>query len=150
MSHPLLKRIDPIRESGAWGSDPFGSGSTTWGGSDDEPYELSVIQLGSDDLTDDLNRDFAGVTQFRYGVPVATRTWMNPRSWRLNINVATKEYIEGLRQFFTDRVFYLQPDPNDDNTLYRVYWLEDQFRPQRVLRPGYYSLTATFVETPEA
>jgi len=87
------------------------------------------------------------VTQYRYGVPVATKTWKHARGWRLQINIAPQEYIEGLRQFFEDRVFLLYPDGESSDLSYEVYWMEESFEPKRVGRPGFYSLTATFKET---
>lgn len=147
MPTPVFQRIDPIRDPGGFGTDPFGSGST-FGGSDDEPVEVSIVQLGSDDLTTDLNRQFGGVTLSRYGIPIGSRTWFNARRWRLNINIASQDYIESLRPFWEQKTFRLYPDSTTD-LYYTVMWMETEFAPRRVSRPGFYSLNATLVETPD-
>lgn len=109
-------------------------------------FELSVIQLGSDDLSEALRRDRAGVTHDRYGVTIASRTWKQARIWNLNINVASQGYIESLREYFEAASFYLYPDIDNTAVKYTVYWQEDSFNPTYVA-PGKYALRATFKET---
>lgn len=106
---------------------------------------LSYIQLGGDDLADDVRRDRAGVVNSRYGVPVDNRVWTNVRVWNLNINHAPQAHIEALRTYFEDGKCYLYPD-GDIATKYSVFWIEDSFNPQ-FIKPGYYSLKATLKQT---
>lgn len=109
-------------------------------------FELSVIQLGSDDLSESLRRDRAGVAHDRYGVTIASRTWKQARVWNLNLNAVSKDYIESLRDYFEAGSFYLYPDIDNTAVKYNVYWQEEQFNPVYVA-PNKYALRATFKET---
>lgn len=106
---------------------------------------LTYIQVGSDDLTEDLKRKRAGVTLERYGVPVAQRVWTNTRSWTLNLNVVPVSYIETLRAFYEAGTFWLYPNTAAPSIRYKVIW-DGDFDPIPVNKVGYYSLTASFRE----
>lgn len=110
------------------------------------PTNLTIIHVGSDDLSEALRRDRAGITHSRYGVPVASRTWKQAKVWNLNINSASQSYMETLRTFFEAGSFYLYPDSENLTIKYTVYWMEDSFDPQYIA-PNQYSLRATFKET---
>lgn len=111
------------------------------------PYiqSMSIAQFGSDEFSEELRRDRAGVTHKRYGVTVGSRKWKDVRVWKLNLNTATQETISVLQVFFKLGTFYLIPDSDFPATYYTVYWEDDSFSP-RYIAPNQYSVQATFKE----
>jgi len=110
------------------------------------PTEISVLHIGSDELSEDLKRSRAGVQHQRHGVTIAARTWMLPKVWNININSASKEYMESLRVFFEAGAFLMYPDVDNTAIFYNVYWSKDTFDPQYI-SPNQYRLTASIKET---
>jgi len=69
-------------------------------------HELLYVQLGGDELSEELRRDRAGVVHKRYGVTIGSRTWVESKVWRLNINACPQSEIETLQQYFELGEFY--------------------------------------------
>lgn len=109
-------------------------------------FELTVVHVGSDDLSDSLRRERAGVRHDRYGVTISARTWKQAKIWNYNINAASHAYIVSLRDFYEDGAFYLYPDSSNLSVKYTVFWDENGFNPVYVA-PDTYALQCTFKET---
>jgi hypothetical protein len=119
--------------------DSGGYGDMPYGGSMPAPVEIPVVNIGSDDPTQENNKRAGETVHQRSGITIGVRTFASRNHWRFAYDSLTTAEVSTFQTFFEARTFRLIPDITGENVFFRVRWISNKFRPES-LRGGMWRL----------